>query len=273
MTCCQPYKLAKTVWELGAFATSPVIQPSLLSKKTTNHPQPKTPEKEKKSWDFLSWWNIPMNGSRLKRESFNTYRLVLVISQVCPELPGVYGRAGDITHMGWPSLPWPLLKFPGAEVDHVGSSESHSAAALVCSEGAQIEQGNSQTPGKYLLDDAFRENKCWHKSSPHSCFYLLWLTFAWDWCRCSHFAHSCNVPFLASQFVPITRSLSVHRSTRVQAASRAGEELAALLGASSPPCSAAAFLLWDEGHTLLGAALHQISSEFQLFLVLYLASS
>lgn len=86
---------------------------------------------------------------------------------------------------------------------------------------------------------------------------------AWDWYRCSHFAHSCNVPFLASQSVPITRNLSVQRSTRVQAASWAEEELAALLGASSPPCSTAAFLLWDEGQILLGATLHQISSELQ----------
>lgn len=41
-----------------------------------------------------------MNGLRLKRQSFNTHRLVLVISQVCPELPGVYGLAGNVTHMG-----------------------------------------------------------------------------------------------------------------------------------------------------------------------------
>lgn len=131
-----------------------------------------------------------------------------------PWAPWGYGLAGDITLMGWPSLPWPLLMFLGAGLDHVGSSESHSAAALVCSEGAQTEQSNRQTPGKYLLDDAFRENKCWHKSSLHSCFYLLWLTFAWDWCRCSHFSHSYSIPFLASQSVPITRGLSVQRSTR-----------------------------------------------------------
>lgn len=54
----------------------------------------------------------------------------------------------------------PVLKFLGADVDHVGSCESHPAAALVCSEGFQTEQSNSQTPGKYLLDDASRENKC-----------------------------------------------------------------------------------------------------------------
>lgn len=85
-----------------------------------------------------------------------------MISQVCPELPGVYGLAGGIVRRGAAmssSLPWAVLQFPGAGGGHFGSRESCSASALVSSEGAQTELSNSQTPGKYLLDDAFGENK------------------------------------------------------------------------------------------------------------------
>lgn len=83
-----------------------------------------------------------------------------MISQVCPELPGFMASrgmslAGDAAPRS--SLPRPALQFPGADGDHVGSRESRSASALLCSEGAQTDLGNSQTPGKYLLGDAFRE--------------------------------------------------------------------------------------------------------------------
>lgn len=80
-----------------------------------------------------------------------------MISQVCPELPGVYGLAGDAAPRS--SLPRPALQFPGADGDHVGSCESRSASALLCSKGAQTELGNRWTPRKYLLGDAFREKK------------------------------------------------------------------------------------------------------------------
>lgn len=168
--------------------------------------------------------------------------------------------------MGWLSLPWPLLMFLGADVDPVGSCKSHSPAALVCSEDAQTEQRNRQAPGKYLLDDAFRENKCWHKSSLHSCSCLLWLT--WDWCRCSHFAHSWNISFLVSQFVPTTGNLSVPRRAP-GCRQPLGQE--AFWEPAEPTLQCCCLPLVGRRTDLSRASLHQeTSSELQLFLLLYL---
>lgn len=137
------------------------------------------------------------------------------------------------------SLPWSVLQSPGTG-KYIGRGQPWTAPLCMCSEGARRRLSNIQTPGKYLLDGAFRENTYWHKSSPHACCCPSWLTFVWHWWRRSHFACTCNAPFLAFQSVFTRRNFAVWRRVRVQGPSCSGDFLRASnlpgSGADLPLC-------------------------------------
>lgn len=155
----------------------------------------------------------------------------------------------------WSSIPWPALQFPDTDWDHVGGCESYSAPTFLSSEGAQAKLSKSQTPGKCLLDDAFKENKYQYHNCLHACFFPLWLTFTWDWWRCSHFICSWNVPSLTSQSILTRRSWDA--GCRQPLRQETFWELAASFAVVLPSPWAQ---LWHGGQPLLRAALHQLTT-------------